>query len=94
MVQELARLGDAHNVHITKIVYKANLHELHSKDYEFSNLSAKRHLMEGYINTKKMLANPNWWTDKENIGTFVHPNASDLDILIGNFTCRHESLGP
>lgn len=55
-IRELAKLGDAHNVHIEKIIYKANPHELHSKDYEFSNFTAKRRLVDGYMHTKKLLA--------------------------------------
>lgn len=89
MVQELAKLGDAHNVHITKIVYKANPHELHSKDYEFSNFSAKRRVVDGYMHTKKLLADPNWWQKKdENVGNIVHQSPEDMHIVIGSCKCK------
>lgn len=83
-IKELAKYGDAHNVHIAKVIYRPTSYEFHSKDYEFSNLSAKRHLTDGYLNTKKMLANPNWWKDEDNVGTLVHTSAEDLDILVGD----------
>ncbi len=83
-IQELAKYGDDHNVHIAKIIYKAKLEELHSKDYEFSNISAKKHIAEGYLYTKKMLSDPKWWKDPdENFGTIVHNNPEDLDIVVG-----------
>lgn len=83
-IQELARYGDDHNVHIAKVIYRPAPFEFHSKDYEFSNLSAKRHLADGYLNTKKMLANPNWWKDEDNVGTLVHTSAKDLFIHVGD----------
>ncbi len=58
-------LGNTHNVHISKIVYKANRHDLHSKDYEFSNFSARRRFVDGYMYTKTLLADPNWWKERE-----------------------------
>lgn len=88
-IKKLQHLGDAHNVHITKIVYKANPHDLHSKDYEFSNFSAKRRFVDGYMHTKKLLSDPNWWqTREENIGTLVHPSAKDLNIVVGSCECK------
>lgn len=83
-IRELAKYGDDHNVHVAKIIYRPAPYEFHSKDYEFSNLSAKRHLADGYLNTKKMLANPNWWKDEDNIGNIVHTEAADLNIVVGN----------
>lgn len=88
-IQELAKLGDAHNVHISKIVYKANPHDLHTKDYEFSNFSARRRLVDGYMHTKKLLADPEWWkTRKSNLGTLVHPTPEDMNFVIGSCICK------
>ncbi len=87
--KELHELGDGHNVHITKIVYKADPHDLQSKDYEFSNFSAKRRFVDGYMHTKKLLADPNWWqTREDNIGTLVHPSPQDLNIVVGSCECK------
>ncbi|HSX20106.1 MAG TPA: patatin-like phospholipase family protein [Gammaproteobacteria bacterium] len=84
-IKQLAKLGDAHNVHITKIVYKANPHDLHSKDYEFSNFSAKRRFVDGYMHTKKLLADPDWWkTSERNIGNLVHNSTKDMNIVVGS----------
>lgn len=86
---ELSKLGDSHNVHISKIVYQAKAQDLHSKDYEFSNYSARRRLKEGYLHTKKLLANPAWWNSREeNVGTLVHPSPEDLNIVIGSCSCK------
>jgi len=81
---ELARYGDDHHVHIAKVIYRPKSFELHSKDYELSNLSAKRHILDGFLNTRKMLSNPNWWKDGDNVGTFVHNSPDDLDIVVGD----------
>lgn len=84
-IQELARFGDSHNVHIAKIVYRSSLQDLHSKDYEFSNFSAKRRMEEGYQHTNELLLNPKWWRDQEeNVGTVVHPMAKDMHIVLGS----------
>lgn len=83
-IVELAKYGDAHNVHISKIIYRPAPYEFHSKDYEFSSLSAKRHLADGYMHTKRMLANPNWWKDEDNVGNIVHTDASDLHMVVGD----------
>lgn len=84
ILQNLAQYGDDHNVHIAKIIYRPAREEFHSKDYEFSSFSAKRHIADGFLNTKKMLANPNWWKDEDNVGTLVHEDAADLSIVVGN----------
>lgn len=90
-IKELAKYGDDHNVHVAKIIYRPTKYEYHSKDYEFSSLSAKRHLIDGYINTKKMLANPNWWKDEDNVGTLVHTRKEDLQIEVGDPHFRKEA---
>jgi NTE family protein len=88
---KLSKLGDGHNVHISKIVYKAHPHELHSKDYEFSNFSARKRIAEGYAHTKNLLADPDWWKSRdENIGTIVHPSTGDMSIVIGSCACRKD----
>lgn len=88
-LQALRKLGDSHNVHITKIVYKSNLDESYSKDYEFSNFTARRRFVDGYMHTKKLLANKNWWqTREDNVGTIVHPSPSDLNIVVGSCSCK------
>ncbi len=87
--ENIARLGDAHNVHITKIVYKAHKEDLHSKDYEFSNFNARRRMQEGYTHTKHLLADPEWWLKREeNFGSIVHPSAEDMHIVVGNCACK------
>ncbi len=88
-IQDLAKLGDAHNVHITKIVYKAHKEDLHSKDYEFSNFNARRRINEGHQHMQKLLADPNWWKKRDdNIGTLVHPSTDDMHIVIGACACK------
>lgn len=83
-IVELAKYGDSHNVHIAKIIYRANVHECHSKDYEFSNFSVKRHIMDGFLHTKNMLSNPDWWNDpQDHLGTLVH-TMKDLNIIVGD----------
>lgn len=88
-LQELSNYGDSHHVHIAKIVYKAKRQDLHSKDYEFSNFSARKRMEEGYHHTLQLLSNPKWWRDQEdNMGTVVHPSASDMHIVLGNCSCK------
>lgn len=90
-IQDLAKLGDAHNVHITKIVYRAQKEDLHSKDYEFSNFNARRRIEDGHQHMRKLLANPNWWQQRENnIGTLVHPSTDDMHIVIGSCACKKD----
>lgn len=89
-IQDLAKLGDSHNVHITKVVYKAHRNDLHSKDYEFSNFNARRRINEGREHMQKLLADPNWWKKRdENIGTLVHPSTDDMHIVIGACACKN-----
>lgn len=83
-IAELAQYGDPHNVHIAKIMYRAQLQDLHSKDYEFSYFSAKRRMNDGYQHTKKMLDNPNWWNEPHNnSGSIVHDSVDDMHIVVG-----------
>jgi NTE family protein len=89
--KDLAKLGDAHNVHITKIIYRTDGSDLHSKDYDFSNFNARRRINEGYSYISQLLSDPNWWQrNEENIGTLVHPNAEDLHIVVGSCSCKKE----
>lgn len=91
-IKELSKYGDSHNVHLAKIVYRAKMEDLNSKDYEFSNFSARRRISEGYSHTKNLLINPNWWRDpEENIGTIVHTSPEDLSIVVG--TSPHKKRG-
>lgn len=92
-IAELAKYGDAHNVHIAKIMYRAQLQDLHSKDYEFSYFSAKRRMNDGYQQTKEMLQHPNWWNDPTddpgvvtNSGSIVHHSIEDMHIVVGSET--------
>jgi len=84
-IMKLAKLGDSHDVHIAKIVYKSKVEELHSKDYEFSHLSTQRHITDGYLHTNKLLSDPDWWKNPEdNYGTIVHKSAEHLEVNVGS----------
>jgi NTE family protein len=90
-IKDLGKLGDAHNVHITKIVHRSNLQELHSKDYEFSHFNARRRIAAGYQHVNDLLADPNWWQrSEENVGTLVHSKAEDLHIVVGSCSCKKD----
>lgn len=88
-IKELFKLGDDHNVHLTKIVYKAHKNEMHSKDYEFSDFSARRRIVEGYRYTKELVSDPQWWRKREtNLGNIVHKTPHDCHIVIGDCICK------
>ncbi|ALA25345.1 phospholipase [Piscirickettsia salmonis] len=61
-LQELLKYGDSHKLHVAQINYKSKQGtELHSKDYEFSELSADDHRSQGYKNALALVKNPDWF---------------------------------